>query len=81
MAASTWPAWTAARAASSPMNTMMDNYGTVVRAEAGGEGTNITDATLWNEARKAAMKASFNTSAEAPAMQKGTITYIFKITK
>lgn len=59
----------------------VDNYGTVVRAEAGGEGTNITDATLWNEARKAAMKASFNTSAEAPAMQKGTITYIFKITK
>ena len=59
----------------------VDNYGSVVRAEAGGEGTNITDATLWNEARKAAMKASFNTSAEAPAMQKGTITYIFKITK
>ena len=59
----------------------VDNYGTVVRAEAGGEGTNITDATLWNEARKAAMKASFNTSAEAPAMQKGTITYVFKITR
>ena len=59
----------------------VDNYGTVVKAEAGGEGTNITDATLWNEARKAAMKASFNMSAEAPAMQKGTITYIFKITK
>ena len=59
----------------------VDNYGTVVKAEAGGEGTNITDALLWNEARKAAMKASFNMSAEAPAMQKGTITYIFKITK
>ena len=59
----------------------VDNYGNVVEAKAGGEGTNITDATLWNEARKAAMKASFNMSANAPAMQHGTITYIFKITK
>ena len=59
----------------------VDNYGTVIKAEAGGAGTNITDATLWNEARKAAMKASFNMSAEAPTMQQGTITYIFKITK
>lgn len=59
----------------------VDNYGTVVKAEAGGEGTNITDAHLWAAARTAAMKASFNMSADAPAMQKGTITYIFKITK
>ena len=59
----------------------VDNYGTVVRAEAGGEGTNITDKHLWAAARAAAMKASFNMSADAPAMQKGTITYIFKITK
>ena len=59
----------------------VDNYGTVVKAEAGGEGTNITDARLWAAARSAAMKASFNMSADAPAMQKGTITYIFKITK
>ena len=59
----------------------VDNYGTVVKAEAGADGTNITDAHLWAAARKAAMGASFNMSADAPAMQHGTITYIFKITK
>ena len=59
----------------------VDNYGTVIKAEAGAEGTNITDAHLWAAARKAAMGASFNMSADAPAMQHGTITYIFKITK
>ena len=57
----------------------VDNYGTVQKAIAGAEGTTVTDKDLWNEARKAAMKASFNMSADAPAMQKGTITYIFKL--
>ena len=57
----------------------VDNYGTVQKAVPGGEGTTVTDKDLWNEARKAAMKASFNMSADAPAMQKGTITYIFKL--
>jgi TonB family protein len=59
----------------------VDNYGTVVKAVAGAEGTNITDAHLLVAARNAAMGASFNMSADAPAMQHGTITYIFKITK
>ena len=57
----------------------VDNYGMVQKAVAGAEGTTVTDKDLWNEARKAAMKASFNMSADAPAMQKGTITYIFKV--
>ena len=57
----------------------VDNYGTVQKAVPGAEGTTVTDRDLWNEARKAAMKASFNISADAPAMQKGTITYIFKV--
>jgi len=57
----------------------VDNYGTVRKAIAGAEGTTVTDRDLWNEARKAAMKASFNMSADAPAMQKGTITYIFRL--
>ena len=55
----------------------VDNYGIVQKAVAGAKGTSVTDKDLWNEARKAAMKASFNMSADAPAMQKGTITYIF----
>lgn len=57
----------------------VDNYGTVQKAVAGAEGTTVTDKELWNAARKAAMGASFNMSADAPAMQKGTITYIFKL--
>lgn len=59
----------------------VDQYGTVQKAIAGGEGTTVTDKELWNAARKAAMGASFNMSTEAPALQKGTITYIFKITE
>ena len=57
----------------------VDNYGTVQKAVAGAEGTTVTDKDLWNAARIAAMRASFNMSADAPAMQKGTITYIFKL--
>ena len=57
----------------------VDNYGTVQKAIAGAEGTTVTDKDLWNAARKAAMNASFNMSADAPAMQEGTITYIFKL--
>ena len=57
----------------------VDNYGTVQQAVPGAEGTTVTDRDMWNAARKAAMEASFNMSADAPAMQKGTITYIFKV--
>ena len=57
----------------------VDQYGVVQKAVPGAEGTTVTDKDLWNEARKAAMKASFNLSSDAPTMQKGTITYIFKL--
>lgn len=54
----------------------VDNYGIVQKAVAGADGTTVTDKDLWNKARLAAMGASFNMSADAPAMQKGTITYV-----
>lgn len=57
----------------------VDNYGDVQKAVAGAEGTTVTDKTLWQAARKAALGAHFNMSADAPALQKGTITYIFKL--
>ena len=57
----------------------VDNYGQVQKAVAGAEGTNVTDKTLWQASRKAALGAHFNMSADAPALQKGTITYIFKL--
>ena len=57
----------------------VDQYGTVTEAIPGAEGTTVTDKTLWNAARSAALKAHFNQSANAPALQTGTITYIFKL--
>jgi len=55
----------------------VDNYGNVQKAVPGGDGTTVTDKTLWNAARKAAMETHFNMSADAPALQEGTITYNF----
>ncbi len=57
----------------------VDQYGTVQKAVAGADGTTVTDKTLWQAARKAALGAHFNMSADAPALQKGTITYIFNL--
>ena len=57
----------------------VDNYGNVQKAVAGVEGTTATDKALWQAARKAALGAHFNMSADAPALQKGTITYIFRL--
>ena len=57
----------------------IDQYGTVIEAIPGAEGTTVTDNKLWDAARGAALKAHFNQSAKAPAIQTGTITYIFKL--
>ena len=57
----------------------VDNYGNVQKATAGVEGTTVTDKTLWQAARKAALGAHFNMSADAPPLQQGTITYIFRL--
>ena len=57
----------------------VDNYGNVTKAIAGAQGTTVTNQSLWAAARAAAMKAHFNQSADAPALQQGTITYIFKL--
>lgn len=57
----------------------VDNYGNVQKAVAGVEGTTATDKNLWQAARKAALGAHFNMSADAPALQKGTITYDFRL--
>ena len=57
----------------------VDNYGNVQKAVAGAEGTTVNDKTLWQAARKAALGAHFNMSADAPALQEGTITYVFRL--
>ncbi|MDP3436771.1 MAG: TonB family protein [Bacteroidales bacterium] len=57
----------------------VDQYGTVISATAGVTGTTVQDKTLWEAAKRAALKAKFNISSAAPAAQEGTITYIFKL--
>jgi hypothetical protein len=55
----------------------VDQYGNVTEATAGAEGTTTTNNSVWIAARSAALRAHFNQSANAPAIQDGTITYAF----
>lgn len=57
----------------------VDNYGNVIKAKVGAIGTTVTDKKLWEAAEKAASEAKFNISETAPAAQKGTITYVFRL--
>ena len=51
--------------------------GTVVGAQPGESGTNLTDKEAWDAAKKAALKTQFSIKDDAPEFQYGTITYIF----
>lgn len=57
----------------------VDQQGHVTRVEAPAQGSTITTGALVEQAKKAARKARFNASVDAPEEQKGTITYIFTI--
>ena len=59
----------------------VDREGTVVEAQPGADGTNLTNKTAWEAAKKAALKTQFNVNSDAPEFQYGTITYIFNITE
>ena len=45
----------------------VDNYGKVVKAQAGADGTTVTDKSLWAAARNAAMGTRFKQKMDAPA--------------
>ena len=55
----------------------VDKFGKVTKALAGIKGSNTVNTDLLEAAKKAALAASFNTDENAPAFQKGTITYHF----
>lgn len=55
----------------------VDRDGKVISAQPGVRGTNILDETLLEAARKAALKARFNSNSDAAFTQAGTITYHF----
>ena len=73
------PSYNSQTAGTVVVQVKVDQYGNVTEAVAGAEGTTVTDKTLWTAARNAALKAHFNMDANAPAIQTGTITYIFKL--
>jgi TonB family protein len=73
------PSYNSQTAGTVVVQVKVDQYGNVTEAIAGAEGTTVTDKTLWTAARNAALKAHFNMDAGAPAIQTGTITYIFKL--
>jgi len=57
----------------------VDKNGKVVNARPGMPGSTTSNSTLYEAARKAALKAIFNSDSNAPAYQKGTITYHFQL--
>ena len=56
---------------------MVDKNGKVTQAVPGIKGSNTVNTDLLGAAKKAALSANFNTDKNAPAFQKGTITYHF----
>ncbi len=57
----------------------VDKYGDVVKVEPGAGGTTVNNSELWRSARKAALATRFNSDDDAPLLQQGTITYVFKL--
>jgi colicin import membrane protein len=55
----------------------VDRSGKVLQANAGIKGSTTLDEYLLKVAKEAALKASFEVKQDAPAIQKGTITYNF----
>lgn len=72
-----FPSYTVNKAGKVVVQIRVDQYGKVINAIPGVEGTTVQDKTLWEAARQAALKAQFNTGTTA--VQEGIITYIFKL--
>lgn len=56
----------------------VDQEGNVVSAKAGVRGTTLWDTNLWRRCEQAAKKSKFTAKPDAPELQKGKITYIFR---
>tara|TARA_R110001583_G_scaffold16737_3_gene68485 strand:- start:27724 stop:28671 length:948 start_codon:yes stop_codon:yes gene_type:complete len=57
----------------------VDRNGKVTNARPGVSGSTTANITLLEAAKKAALKAKFNSDSKAPAYQRGTITYHFQL--
>ncbi|HBC78598.1 MAG TPA: hypothetical protein DCZ51_08205, partial [Bacteroidales bacterium] len=58
---------------------IVDKSGKVIRATPGIKGSSILDTYLLNVAKEAALKTRFEAKTDAAEVQKGTITYNFKL--
>ena len=58
---------------------LVDKYGSVTSAKPGVQGTTISDNAFWDAAKQAALKAKFEPDEDGAALQKGTITYRFRL--
>ena len=56
----------------------VDKDGNVIEAKAGQRGTTLWDSNLWRECEEAVRKSKFTANPDAPKVQKGTVTYIFR---
>lgn len=56
----------------------VDRSGNVTQTSAPEKGSTLTDASIVQQAKAAAMKAMFSPKADAPEVQTGTITYVFR---
>ena len=56
----------------------VDQEGNVVFAKAVWKGTTLTDTNLWRLCEQAAKDSKFTAKPDAPELQPGTITYIFR---
>ena len=73
------PQYTVQNSGTVVVDILVDRYGNVKSAVPGGAGTTVSDKTLWEAARKAALDTQFNVKIDAPLQQAGTITYIFRL--
>jgi periplasmic protein TonB len=56
---------------------IVDKYGKVIKAIPGARGSSTTNPILYQKAKEAALLAKFTQKLDAPADQKGTMTFIF----
>lgn len=56
----------------------VDRAGNVTQTSAPEKGSTVTDAALVRQAKAAALKAKFSAKEDAPEVQTGTLTYVFR---
>lgn len=59
------------------VNISINHYGTVKKTSIA-DGATITDSEVIESVRRAALQTDFNSNYDAPELQEGTITYVFK---